>query len=335
MPELPIDMIQYAFYLRSFLLCLMALVLLAAMGGPFIAVISEHAARAQKKVFHDKFARQMATMSVTLSLCALPFCLGGWAVLAFRHPAYVIEGVLSPLLGQASIFVLGILAVALLFLIQYQNSWVRLKEAKLFHMLIGWLTVFVTVGGVYLLLALKRVMIHYPEAFAADPTMASFLSVARFVPLESTLWPFFAAIVLAAPAAAGGLGLLWLLLRRNKEDFGRDYYAYAFKRAAKFALLFGIPAAAAVAWHAVWLAPRFSGIELAQMNLALIDPSQPEWIALAASIGALLLACLLWGVIAASKTPLRQKPTAWFAALLLFAAVLGEGFVLGRLFSLF
>ncbi len=330
MPEVSIDMVQYAFYLRSFLLCLMALVLLAAMGGPFIAVISEHAARAQKKVFHDKFAKQMATMSVTLSLCALPFCLGGWAVLAFRHPAYVLEGVLSPLLGQASIFVLGILAVAFLFLLQYQSSWARLKEAKPFHMLLGWLTLIVTVGGVYLLLALKRVMIHYPEAFAADPSMASFISVARSIPLQSTLWPFFAAILLAAPAASGGLGLLWLLLRRTKEDFGRDYYAYAFKRAAKFALVSGMLAAGGVAWHAVWLAPRFSELGLASINL-----SQPEWIAFAVSLGSLLLACILWGVVAASKTPLRQKPAALLAALLLFTAVLGEGFVLGRLYSLF
>lgn len=330
MPEVSIDMVQYAFYLRSFLLCLMALVLLAAMGGPFIAVISEHAARAQKKVFHDKFAKQMATMSVTLSLCALPFCLGGWAVLAFRHPAYVLEGVLSPLLGQASIFVLGILAVAFLFMLQYQSTWARLKEAKPFHILLGWLTIIVTVGGVYLLLALKRVMIHYPEAFAADPSMASFISVARSISFQSTLWPFFAAIILAAPAAAGGLGLLWLLLRRTKEDFGRDYYAYAFKRAAKFALVFGILAAGAVAWHAVWLAPRFSELGLASINL-----SQPEWIAFVVSLGSLLLACILWGVVAASKTPLRQKPAVLLAALLLFVAVLGEGFVLGRLYSLF
>jgi hypothetical protein len=330
MPEVSFDMIQYALYLRIALVSLVALVLLAALGGPFVAVVSEHAARARKKVFHDKFAKQMATMSVTYGLCALPFCLGGWAVLAFRHPAYVLEGVLSPLLGQASLLVLGVLGVSLLFMLQYQSSWVRLKEAKPFHMLLGWLTVLVSVAGVYLLLALKRVMIHYPEAFAADPSMASFISVAQSIPLTSTLWPFFAAILLAAPAAAGGLGLLWLLLRRTKEDFGRDYYAYAFRRSARFALVFGVLALGAVAWHALWLSPRFSESGIASFNLA-----QPEWIAFAATAGALLLACLFWGIIAASATPLRQKPLAWLAALLLFVAVLGEGFVLSRLYTLF
>ncbi|MFW5734132.1 MAG: hypothetical protein ACOCWR_03635 [Oceanidesulfovibrio sp.] len=330
MPEISIDMVTYAFYLRSFFLCLMAFFLLAALGGPFIAVVSEHAARAQKRVFHDKFAKQMATMSVTISLCLLPFCLGGWAVLAFRHPAYVLEGVLSPLLGQASLSVLGLLGVALLLMVQHQSSWVRLKEAKPFHMLMGWLTVLISAGGVFLLLALKRVMLHYPEAFAADPSMASFVSGVRSIPMMSTIWPFFAAVILTAPVVAGGFGTLWLLLRRNMEDFGRDYYAYAFKRAAKFALIFGIPAACAVAWHAVWLAPRIT-----PEGLASIDLTHPIWIAFGVSVGSLLLACALWAVIAASKTPLRQKPAAWLAAVLALLAVLGEGFVLGRLYTLF
>ncbi|QJT08476.1 hypothetical protein [Oceanidesulfovibrio marinus] len=330
MPEIPANLLQYALYLRTILLSLMGLVLLAALGGPFIALVSEIAGRAQKKVFHDKFGKQMATMSVVFSLCALPFCLGGWAVLAFRHPAYVLEGVLSPLLGQASIFVLGVLAVALLLMLQYQTTWARLKDIKVFHITLGVLAVIVSIAGVYMLLALKRVMIQYPEAFAVDPSLQSFVSVARSIPLASTFWPFFAAVVLAAPAAAGGLGLLWLLMRRNKEDYGRDYYAYAFKRSAKFALAFGVLAACAVAWHAVWLAPRIS-----ELGLASIDLMKPEWMGLAVSILAMFTACILWGVIAASKTPLRQKPTAWLAAMLFFVSVLGEGLVLSRLYTLF
>lgn len=45
---------------------------------------------------------------------------------------------------------------------------------------------------------------------------------------------------LYGPGAAGGMSLLWLLIRRNKDDFGRDYYGFAARACASFAAFGGL-----------------------------------------------------------------------------------------------
>ena len=104
-------------------------------------------------------------------------------------------------------------------------------------------------------------------------------------------------------ATAAALCQIWLVLRRNRADYGRDYYAFAMRACARLALAF-------TAAHMLCMALAFwLWGELVQANFLLF---------FSLLFLPLLLACLLWGIVSISAAPMRYKPAVVLACILLF-----------------
>jgi len=291
---------------QVFLFSSIGLLLLAASGAPLVAVVCERLAVTHKRVFFDKLANQIATMGLVFGLGTLPFPLlvwlwgwaGNWFYLLVKHPNLELPAMSLKLAGSASLTIVAVYALALAFLAAYCGAWKSLKNSKAAHSFLGLLAATLGLLALVLFLAYKRAALHEPDlAIAGMPIQTLFIQLTA-TPALSLLWPTMVAAVLFALAATGGLGLVYLLMRRNTEDFGRDYYTFALRHCARWATTPILISALAFAWGAVVHSGRLGDLTV----------QNPKLQYLAASIVCLLLADTSWTLVARSQTPLRQKP---------------------------
>ncbi len=147
----------------------------------------------------------------------------------------------------------------------------------------------------------------YPASNLPDYNVFSVVSELLInIPDAPEFWLAFGFTCLNSLCAAGMFGVAWLFLRRNKDDFGRDYYKYALHRASALALGGGLAGLALSAL--VFFYPQ--GIQAHPPALGQV-PS-PELIGLGYAL--MFIACALWTVIRLSQLPLRHK-AGGFAAL--------------------
>lgn len=146
---------------------------------------------------------------------------------------------------------------------------------------------------------------------------------------------------LMGPALAGGLALIWLLVRRGLDDFGRDYYAFAARVCASFAAAGGLLALMSFTAFCKLLLPALSNVTLnlpAGLNRAgewlyglMGADTVAQWGFAAVPPGAGLmclampllagLSALLWFLVARSPLPMRHKVSFVLAPLPLLAAL--------------
>lgn len=301
LPE-PAPATAAVFALLSVHLC----AVLIGLGAFPLAWLGEFLAGAKKNVFYKKLAQQLSGLGV-LFLCYTLFSVGGSvAFLHVRYPEYVRPWLDAPWLAVPALAGLGWLTV---FGLAYAFTWRGSKKNPGLHKTLGLLAALgapLVLGGS---LALKLVAAGSGLDAPATPQMLATLLEAG---LRSPFFgPLFTGSVLQALTCAAGFGLVYLLTRRNRDDFGRDYYNFAVSTAAKWAVGCAVLTAAAHAWTASFilvLAEGSPSLELAQ------------WIG-GASFGALICAVLLWATVWRSKAPLRRKPAILLAALLLLLAV--------------
>ncbi len=313
---LVLDSTTLLFIAKAVMYGTLALLALAAAGSPFVALVSEAMGVSRRMVFMDKFAQQVTMMGVTLSLSTLPFTAGGYALLASK------ESLREQLTGPPAMIYAMAFLLSLFLLLDYHFSWNRLKKRKVFHMARGGLACLAAWAALLLLLGMVRTLLLYPEAFAADQTLRSFFWEFGEIPVWSKFWTFYLQLLAWAVAGAAGLGLAFVLSRRDRDDFGRDYYAFAVKHGAKHALWSSAPLLALSLWFGMFLFPEPS-LELA---------GSPLFLGMLVSLGSLVLAMAGWMFVAGSKTPLRHKPTMVCSAALALLSASAEGFCLASLF---
>jgi hypothetical protein len=177
-----------------------------------------------------------------------------------------------------------------------------------------------------LVLAVKRwVLVH--RLAVPEMGFAEMLRALLAQPPSSALWPAVVQGTALSVAAAGAVGLVYLLLRRRIEDYGRDYYNFALHAAARWALLPGLAQLAALGWL-VWALRE---------DLAAAGPAGAAWTAnplllLAVAAGALgLIACALWLAVRRNRNPLRLKATILAAFVFLGASLACETLMVLRL----
>ena len=133
--------------------------------------------------------------------------------------------------------------------------------------------------------------------------------IIRHNPAAGTMavWPPCAAFILFSPAAGICLAELRILLRRAKDDFGRDYYAFALRACAGPAGLSALGSAAFTAVSATAAQP---------------NPAAPFFLHWGtAAVLLFLIAAVLWLLISRSTTPLRHKASCTLAPALIAAAL--------------
>jgi hypothetical protein len=285
-------------------LTLHMLLLLAMLGLPIVAVASQVLARARRKSFMDRYGRQVCPLAIGLYVYAGVVSAGTWLALARTVPAA------GPALDRAMPvlpYIGGAYGAALLSLVVYFSLWKRLKDNKGLHIAIGCAAALLNVAFLVVASGAKRLVLsglapdQLPDPARLLPALAG----------SDLYWPLAAESLALAVGAAGALSLVYLLLRRNRDDYGRDYYTFALQLAAGWALFPTLAALALQAWPLLVAWRLTPATLLDQANIIL-------W---AAATGLLLAGCGLWLVLRRSPAPLRRKGTVVLSLILYWAAL--------------
>ncbi|NDV18771.1 hypothetical protein GO013_04980 [Pseudodesulfovibrio sp. JC047] len=267
---------------------------MGAIGSPAIAILGEISAKTKKRVFFDKYGQQIGAMGLVLLILLLIVDGAAYAVALTKFPQYIhaLFSLNSPLLDTFVAF--GVFAFVSLI---YFTTWKKMRTNKGLHM---------TLGMVASLAALTCVALAIPAKIAwtlshGTPSETAVAAAAGMILPMSTMY------ALLTMSAAAALSAAYLVLRRNKDDFGRDYYNFSLKLAARWATLPMIGFLACQGWLYAVLPPSYK-------TLVLGTPLVFAW----GGVIALGVVCmLLWILIARSASPLRLKGLT-FVALLIF-----------------
>jgi hypothetical protein len=282
---------------RSAVPPLFLLSLLTAAGAHLTSVLAEAAALAGRKAFRQKYALQASQMAFW---AGIPFC----CLAFFFSPPSTPDNALASFYLESSRSLPPLVFWILPALI-HRFSWRVLRKHPGLHLCLGILTIPCTLG------------------ILAFPACAAFLdfharapwAIAGLAGALSFFLSVFAHCLALAFAAAASFCLPWLLLRRAASDYGRDYYAFALRAAARQALAATLAAFAAGA------------LLLARHPLPLrVLPPDPILVA----CGLTLLCLIPWSLLLKSSVPLRHKPGACAACLLFPAAAYAQFLALWR-----
>ena len=203
-----------------------AMFIVGPSGALVISWCSELFGTWQKKIFLDKFAWQMSRLATILTLgLFLTFVILGAG-------SYFLDLPFSGLKKQAQDFFLvagALLTLSAILLVFYWSLWQKLKKNKGIHLLLGVLAV--------CCLKIFLVVLIFAGYFQAAPeAVAQQIFIAGFPlpPLTSLIYPLGLQTLILSVTAGASLALLYLLLRRNLDDFGRDYYRYVVILTAKW-----------------------------------------------------------------------------------------------------
>lgn len=274
-------MLLWQVLLAGFVVCMF----LAAVFLPLQAWLALwHASRKQKSAY-KKLGGQIGLLGGSLScgLVLLGLILG--TVFALNH-GRLFDG----------FFRFGVYAVIGLGLFNlFVGAWLAKTPQSKAAALVSFL-------GMLLLLVVLTAMLRavFMPGFVSSGADAPLdVAYALFAPAHDDI---VYGLYLLAPflglGSAGAVAMLWLLVRRNKDNFGRDYYMLALRWCATWALI-GSLALACVAAYAMWLV------------LLALQPSRYEVIMvfLGASIAVPFVIALVFTLIVRSSNPMRHKLT--------------------------
>lgn len=289
-------------------LTLLTLFLAPLWGGPIIAFVSEIMARMYKKTFMDKFALQMTRLGL-LSMAIFWVAAATLAVLTWQQNPVIREWAVSRAPYLAAVIGTG-LTGTLLF-IAYFLSWKNLKKKKSVH-----LTLVILAIGCLKLLFWGPTILGRLQFTSAWNSPLSGLPVAA-----SPLWPLTILWIPLSVTLTAVLGLIYLVIRRNVDDFGRDYYKFTAAFCARWCLFPSFLVLPILGW-------------LILSFLPVLDVNNPVILFPGTLTGAsLLLVIVNCLVISHSATPMRHKASMFFAVLLSAVFVLSSIYILGEGFS--
>ena len=250
-----------------------------------------------KRSAYNKAAKQLAVL-----------CLGlGWILLIasriylfLSSDSYVPASFLATVTELSwGLFGFSVIAVSIHFAV-----WNFMEKHRIWHAVIVFLAGFNAVVGTYAILGSLRLMAALELPNAASLTLADLFSFSFPSPLCNALIAALL-LILAMPAAAG---LVWFIMRRKKDDFGRDYYTTVMKWTAGWGKIAWIPLllvmGAEVYFDVTPLLQAESEITL--MTIA----SQ------AARVVPPVLVCIFMWLTAKNDLPMRCKPLCILAFLL-------------------
>ncbi len=261
----------------ALLLSLMLAFVTGILGIPGLSFLVRATGALRKKVFMSKLALQLARLGL-LFIVAVTL-LTGAALAACWHQGWAGETWLtSQQFWEAALY---FCLIALIFFGLYFITWNKLSRFHLLHLFPSALAI--VAAKAFLALVIWSL---WREMDPLNPIWPN---------PESIFWPILVQVYILSLAAGSALGLLYLLHRRNRDDFGRDYYRFALGSTAKWGIFFS----AISPLTCIWL---FAVSREALDLYALILPG--------AGYG-LLLTLFILGMlrIAKSTHPLRHKFT--------------------------
>ena len=272
---------------------------LAALGAPLLAVAGLTVASTRASALPDKLAQQLTRMGALLAVLSAVATAAVWQMGTARWPGLFAD--LRHWLDQAgsapayALWTVGLFMALSVLSTALNRPLLRRRPLRL---CLALATAVAAVGAVLACLNTAGRFVRHLGLDRGD------------VPLDprALAWPVLADSLALALACAATLGLAYLVLRRNKDDFGRDYYRYALGRA-------GTWAAAGLGLHVGCLAWLLAALPQSTRDFVLAQ-AMPLVLAVTCLSLAAAALCL---VLARAKSPLRLKALAFVAALLLWA----------------
>lgn len=286
------------------------------LGAFPLAWFSEARSAAKGKVFFKKLSQQLSALGLMFLAYTLVAAGGSFAVIHTKAPELIRPWMEQPALMVPMLVALGVFVVLAL---AYAFTWRSASRMPAVHRLLGFLTTLGVVGVLGMSLCMKLALYADLPGPARPVDICTLLGAGMGHPL---LAPLLINTIFATLACGAGFGLIYLLTRRKRDDFGRDYYGFAARSLANSAIVGTLGTLATQAWVA-------SGI-----LTTLVAGSRPTllgWLTIAGGCGA-LVAMILWAVVARSQQPMRAKPAMLVAALGLLVAVGGFAAVNASLF---
>lgn len=233
---------------------------LMAMGAGCVAVLTALSFRKTNKVFADKLAKQitefgMLVLGVWLLLISVRWGLWVGAIWPASDALQEFYRLFFDLPGRTAM-------AGTLLSIVVVRAWRRDKRSSAAHYVLGG---FASLAWMAALMLFVVGGLESGRAWSAAQKMnVSALQLHLSGPVAWLIW---VQALFLSMALAGGAGLLYLVLRRNREDYGRDYYGWAIRTCARRALSSGVV-------QAVWAVAVCLALTLPWINLALQEPVQ-------------------------------------------------------------
>ncbi|WP_027179976.1 hypothetical protein [Maridesulfovibrio bastinii] len=293
---------------------------LGAIGAPLIAVLLELTGKASKKIFYDKLAQQIASMSLIL-FAVFIIATGGTLAYVAHTWKWTLDWLKNP--ESPMMIVYASLIISAVFLIAYKYSWKKLKKQKAFHILLGIIAVlggvsFIHSGTMTMRLVFGLVGSN-PEPTVPDIPVLDHLLV---VP-GPTVMALGALYVIMAFTFAGSAGGLYLVLRRNKDNFGRDYYKFALPVISRWGLFPMIVQLISIGWLLSYFVTP--SLDTLMQNTGML-------VTIGGAAVLNIICCAIWAVAWKSATPMRHKIGLAAAPILV---ILAHSLIMAGAFSIF
>lgn len=302
------------------------LLMMAAAGLPLMAIVGENLALSRQRASWNKCARQLAACGLCVGLVPLA-ALGGLLLHAVftRQPDLLaqwpdITPATFTLMEQGGIIVWLSLFMGMFFLALYAVLWQSLRGSPVLHQILGLLAMLLNTEALYGRLCL----LGAHDSVLPPPRSLTEL----FLPVpEAEVWNLVPYALPLCLAFAGAFGTLWLVARRNRDDYGRDHYRQM------------VPWCGAWArngWLLSWLlVVGFVGVNLWYVRFETGYLPLRDLLGAAGQMAIWCIPFLLWLIVCRSEAPLRHKLTMLLGfvlmgvcAALLFAAFLPEALLL-------
>lgn len=288
---------------------LVALLALGAFGAPIQAAVHQPGTGARLAGFKNKLALQAASFSIIAVVCIFLGFAGSFA-LSLTKASMILQPDFIPFIAAAG----GAVLLALLFLIPF-----RIMTAKgpggFFTGFLGFAAGISSLTALGITLSLLRLAALYRRMQVTDMRQLFDIPAASIFPA------FVLHILPACIGTAAALITLYLFLRRNKDDYGRDYYNFSLKKTGSTAfwfLLLQLPGQGFLVYK-LW--PRLSDVSLLR----------PDSTFMLASLLFMLLGLACFAAVKTTQHPLRMKPAAFFGVLFLLLGLGAEAAVLAAL----
>lgn len=288
------------------------LLVLGSIGLPFMALAGQALAVAKRRSFYNKCGRQMAKLTAILAPLAV-LMLGLAVARSVQLDATLLD---SPLF--LPIIVLGvILTSSAVFAVLYACTWTKLAKLQAIHQIFGLAAGLGMMKTLYIALALARAMFISGHPLPATGTPLEIMRALLLPATPTLLLPCLATALCTGLAVTGLFAMMWLILRRNADDFGRDYYNFTMSWCASWATC-GYAVCIAPLAYLLWLvlSPLFMSIGATMQTAMAVIPLVP----LACIVMTPILGIICGGMVSLNASPMRFKPFVCLVFILQFFA---------------
>ncbi len=292
------------------LILLCSLSFLAVIALPLMGIGGQTLSLIRQRTAYAKCAKQLTLLAVILGwFLSLASLWPLWLRLSPHIlPLFAADGqsvtmplLLEPILKQvylqAHLVVVGLIWAATLCVTFYFALWKHWKNHRVPLQCLALIAACWYAMAAFGSISIISMDTAFAQGMAYPTKLTNF-----FTPnLTTSFWNGAPYVLPLAFSMGGGLGALWLIIRRNKDDFGRDYYAQMLPWCASWARN---------GWLIFWLI-LLATTAIQWMNLAQQENylSSPEFMYSAGLLLLWIIPGVLWTLPMRSEHPLRHKAT--------------------------